>query len=144
MHAHNTVLAKAPERVTAVNEIAVVYNHNLADLFNEITPQERIFIYYMFRASLAGNIIARDQSHRDALAIIAVLEYVLEKKEDLLQKEVLRDAKSFLKDVEVYLTYLWTNHSQYFVRESADEKRTPERLNLLHLTPKNLTNALTV
>ena len=143
MHSTWIPLEKAPQQVKTVKEIALVYNQNLPALFNALTPQERVFIYYIFRASLPGNLIAQDQSHRDAPKILELLEYIVERKEDLLQKRNLAfDAKQFLDEVITYLTYIWTNHSQYFSREHADEKRTPERLNLKVLNRKNLLSVL--
>ena len=85
------ILSHPPHSVSRIKEIAVVYNHNLVDCFNKLSPAERIFIYYMFRASLAGNVIAADQCHRDVPAIISLLEYVLDKKDDLLKKDLLFD-----------------------------------------------------
>lgn len=133
-----------PDSVSRIKEVVVVYNEGFVNYFNDLTPQERIFIYYMFRASLAGNIIARDQYHRHAPTIIAILEYVFNQQDILLQKKLSFDTPLFLADVETYLTYLWTNHSQYFARETSEEKRSPERLNLSLLTKENLLCALEV
>ena len=135
-------LAKAPDRVETVNEIVTVYNHNLVEHFNKLTPQERTFIYYLMRASLPGNFIATDQSHRDAPKIKELLEFVFDHKDDLSKKELSFDAAQLLKEIEQYLIYLWTNHSQYFMREHADEKRTPDRLKLNTLNKENLSTAL--
>ena len=128
--------------IDTVKEIAVIYNQNLAEFFNKLTPQERVFIYYLFRASLPGNIIACDQSHRDAPKIKELLEYVIEHQEKLKDSDFTFDIDKFLNDVQIYLTYLWTNHSQYFMREHADEKRTPQRLGLEVLTQEHLISAL--
>ncbi len=135
-------LSKAPDDIVKAHEIVLVYNHNLVSHFNALTPQERVFIYYLFRASLAGNVIAADQSHRDAPKIVTLLEYLLNHKEEFLRAQTSFDAVCFMKEVETYLIYLWVNHSQYFCRESADEKRTPERLHLETLTRENLQIAL--
>lgn len=136
-------LSMAPKEVNLVREIALQYNSNLVDHFNALTPQERIFIYYLYRASLAGNLIAADQSHRDTLIIRNLLEHILEHKDQLLKREVPFDMVQFVKEVEIYLTYFWTNHSAYFMREHADEKRTPKRIGLDVLTQENLMSALT-
>ncbi|TET34595.1 hypothetical protein E3J61_02680, partial [Candidatus Dependentiae bacterium] len=42
-------LRAASDSVDTIKEIAVVYDQNLAQQFNKLTPQERVFIYYMFR-----------------------------------------------------------------------------------------------
>ena len=136
-------LRAAPDSVDTVKEIAIVYDQNLAERFNVLTPQERVFIYYMFRASLPGNIIAADQSHRDALAMKNLFEYLLENKDDSRLKDINSfDAQRFLDEAQTYLTYLWTNHSPYFVREHAKEKRTPDRIGLTLLTRDNLITVL--
>jgi len=144
VYAVEEVLSHPLHTVSRVKEIAVVYNHNLVDHFNTLSAEERVFIYYLFRASLAGNVIAADQCHRDAPQIMALLEYVLRKKDELVKKDTPFDTDQFLADVETYLVYMWTNHSQYFVREHADEKRTPGRLKLKILTQENLSHALSV
>ena len=142
MQSSSHSLKKAPERCDITNEIVSVYSHNLVEHFNKLTPQERIFIYFIMRASLPGNQIAVDQSHRHAPKIKAMLEYILDRKEDVLKLKMPFDVQQFLKDIETYLIYIWTNHGQYFVREAADEKRTPERLGLQVLTKNNLNTVL--
>ncbi len=137
-------LEKAPEAVVTFKEIATVYNHNLPDYFNALTPQERVMIYYLFRASLPGNRIATDQSHRDAVKIQELFEHLIRHR-DLLNKEnVPFNCEQFIQEATIYLTYLWVNHSPYFMREQADEKRTPARLELTTLTKSNIARALTV
>ena len=135
-------LQDAPLHVDTIKEIAVVYNHNLPACFNKLTPQERVFVYYLFRASLPGNTIAADQHHRDALKIRELLEYVIEHKDVLKDASFSFDIKRFVDEVQIYLVYLWTNHSQYFVREKANEKRTPERLDLKVFNCENLGSVL--
>ena len=141
-------LATAPERVANFNEIAVQYNDKLADLFNKLSPEERILTYYLFRASLPGNRITADQNHRHGNEIISMFKMLSDKKDALLgsktfeaQAGVAPDA--FVHDAQTFLVYLWTNHGQYFQREQADEKRTPARIGLKALTPQSLTAALT-
>jgi dipeptidyl-peptidase III len=142
MQSSQQSLSVAPSTVTQAHEMVLVFNQELVEHFNALTPQERIFIYYLHRASLPGNIIAADQSHRDTPKILALLEFVFEHKDTLLKQENSFDVQQFLKDVETFLIYLWSNHSPYFCREHSDEKRTPERLHLTELTQENLISAL--
>lgn len=136
-------LEAAPRSVTAVKEIVIVYDQHLAPLFNSLTPQERIFIYYMTRASLPGNIIAADQSHRDAVVIQRLFEYLLVHQDDSCLRQIdAFDVQQFLNEVRTYLIYLWTNHSQYFSKENAQEKRTPARIGLPLITKENLITTL--
>jgi len=132
------ILGNPPTTVSTVKEIALIYPQRLAKLYQSLTPQERIFAYYMFRASLPGNRIAMDQTHRDAIQITEMLEFILEQ-----QDELPAGNEAFLEDVTNYLVYLWTNHGHYFMREHANQKRTPERLGFTALTQKSLLAALT-
>lgn len=132
-----TVLNQPPETINVVNEIALIYPQRLAKLYQNLTPQERIFSYYIYRASLPGNRIATDQNHRDAVAIQEMLEYVLEHKDNMPKGN-----EKFLEDVTHYLIYLWTNHGHYFMREHANQKRTPARLGFIALTQQSLICAL--
>lgn len=131
------ILNQPPTTVSVVKEIALIYPQRLAKLYQSLTPQERVFNYYMFRASLPGNRIATDQNHRNAIALQEMLEFVLEHK-DALPK----GSEQFLEEVTNYLIYLWTNHGQYFMREHANQKRTPERLGFAALNQKSLAATL--
>ncbi len=143
-------LLPAPAHIETFKEIAVLYNQDLPALYNALTPQERIFIYYIFRASLPGNTIAADQIHRDALAIKEIFEAIVDQAPALKKlhdegNTLVKPIKlgRFLQEARTYLVYLWSNHSHYFARESANEKRTPARLGLSTLTKENLINICT-
>ena len=60
----SSIIDTPPESVSTVHEIALVYPQRLASLYQNLTPQERVFSYYLFRASLPGYRIAADQNHR--------------------------------------------------------------------------------
>jgi len=137
------VLSSSPTSIECFKEIATQYGKNIPTAFNALTPQERVFIYYLFRASLPANRIFADQMHRDALEINDLFEFILHNEQKLFTSTTLRfDVEAFVRDVKVYLVYLWTNHCQYFLREQMNEKRTPGKLGLIFLTPKNLIEAL--
>lgn len=131
------IIHQPPETVDVVNEIALIYPQRLAKLYQTLTPQERVFSYYFFRASLPGNQIAMDQTHRNVVEITHMLEFILEHKEQL---SCTYDV--FLKDVTHYLVYLWTNHGHYFMREHENQKRTPGRLQFNALTQNRLSEVL--
>lgn len=135
--APQSIIEPAPTTVNTVHEIALIYPQRLAKLYQELTPQERVFIYYMFRASLPGNRIASDQNHRYAVRMQEMLEFILEHKSELP-----KGYEQFLADATNYLVYLWANHGQYFMRENSNQKRTPARLGLTALTQENLLSAL--
>ena len=137
-------LSEAPTTIKEYNEIAVVYPQNLSALFNSLASQERVFLYYLFRASLPGNRILANQLHRDALQICSIFETILENKDLLCAKSFDFDINKLINEVTTYLVYHWTNHSQYFLREHTDHKRTPERLGLKTITKNNILKILTL
>jgi dipeptidyl-peptidase III len=139
-------LESAPGKIKYYNEIAVKYDDAIVALYNELKPEERIFSYYLLRASLPGNRILSDQCHRYSIAIIEMLENILKRK-DILRSVVRSNTPTlnidgFLQDVETYLVYLWTNHGPYFSKEHFNEKRTPTILGLKYFTEENLIEVL--
>lgn len=145
------MLLDAPKRSTNVHEISVEYPEETPHYFNQLSLEEQIFMYYLWRACLPGNRIATDQLHYDGLEIMKLFEDVLKQKETILSGPLPRrslgegglpDAKKFIEDVESFLIYLWTNHGQYFLRENGDEKRTPQTIGLTELTSVNLRTVL--
>lgn len=128
-----TRLSPAPATIERYHEIATRYNDTLPDLYNSLSNQERVFMYYLFRAGLPGNRIAADQLHRHANDIIELCEHLYLHKDD---KRIAQsgDFTLFFEQLKTYLVYVWANHGQYFVKEHANEKRTPARLGLTELT----------
>lgn len=110
------------------------YEQKTTELIMSLTPAERIFTYYMFRANLPFNRMCRDQNHRYTNEILELCEYLYDHKDQL-------DA-NFGQDLETFLVYLWADHGIYFMREHANNKRTPARIGLTHLTAETLTAAL--
>lgn len=137
-------LPQPPEDLTCYHEIAVQYKTDVHDLFNNLKPEERVFLYYLYRASLPGHYLYADQVHRHAIEIMELFESILENRAMLHdnQLQLSFDVEGFLQDVTTYLIYLWTNHGQYFLKEQMDQKRTPERLKCSHLTCDNLKETL--
>src|SRR5437016_1267074 len=111
-------------------------NNNNDELFATLTPQERIFVYFMNRSILPFNRIHRDQNHRHNNEIISVFEFLYENKEHI--------SKDLLIDVELYLVYLWSNHGIYFLRDKGDNKFTPGKLKMKTMTAENLSIILDV
>ena len=136
-------LKKAPKTIEIYNEIATIYDSNLSPLYNKLAKEERVLLYYLFRASLPGNRIIKDQLHRDSIEITEMFENIL-KNQNKLKFNRKFSEKKFIEDVKIYLTYLWSNHSQYFAREFINHKRTPRSLKLKVLTKRNLIWALEI
>ncbi|MDO8527272.1 MAG: hypothetical protein Q7T03_06270 [Deltaproteobacteria bacterium] len=86
------------------NEFAIARCY--LDHFVTLTPKERILLYYLTRASIAGRDIYYDQRHRDALQIRDLAE-------SLLSEEAPPNLK---KKFLTYAKYIWINNSQYHVR----------------------------
>ncbi len=138
-------LEEAPKTLESYKEVATQYISGLSDLYNDLTPAERIFVYYMYRASLPGNKIAADQRHRDAVAITDAFEHIIAHAQTIRDNHaniLACDIDQFLSETKTYLVYLWTNHGQYFLKEHANEKRTPAKLELTTLTRDNLVHIL--
>lgn len=138
----NNLLTAPPKGIKTYGEIATLYNEQLTDLWNNLTPQERIFAYYMVRASLPGNRIYADQVHRDSLALLELLETLITHKASISVGDK-TTTKKFIEQAEIFLLYVQAHHGPYFLKEFEDHKRTPQRLGLDHLTYDSLITALT-
>lgn len=140
-------LASAPQKQVRSNEIIITYDPTITDAWNKLEPEERIFMYYLFRASLPGNRIFSQQLHKDALPITNLFENTLNHKREIYSyKSALAplNLDIFFEQVTTYLTHLWTHHCQYFIREHANEKRTPQKLGLSLLTYETLNKIFTL
>lgn len=128
-------LPEAPSAIEQYHEIATRYNPELPSLLNALTPEERVFIYYLFRACLPGNTIAADQLHRYAPFMIQFCEDLVRNRERIEHTwSISQPVDVFFNQLLIYATYLWSGHSHYFLKEHVNEKRTPERLGLDLLT----------
>ncbi len=137
-------LAEPPRDLTRYYEIAAQHKPDIHTIFNDLKPEERIFLYYLYRASLPGHYLYADQVHRHSIEIMGLFESIYAQKDHLraVQGALDFDVDVFIEDVSTFLVYLWTNHGQYFLKEQLDQKRTPERLALQYLTPQNLHKVL--
>lgn len=132
-------LGLAANTIESFHEIATQYNDQLPDLWNSLTPEERILAYYLYRASMCGNRILADQTHRDAVEITNLFEEIIHNKDIIhAQCGAHLDVEQFLSHVETLLVYLFANHGQYLLREVQNHKRTPDKLGLATITPENL------
>jgi len=145
-------LTVSPSTLTRYKEIGVQYDESLAPSFNSLSPAERVFVYFLFRASVVGNRIAADQQHRFSLELLDFFQTIRKRSTELVGLVATKASSVmagtdmfnmdlFVKDVETYCVYLWTNHGMYFQREHSNEKRTPVSLHLNSLTRTNLLTA---
>ena len=111
-----------------------VYQEKTHDLFNSLTLQERLFVYFIYRASIPFNQIARKQLHRYNVEIIELFEKLYQNKECI--------EENLFSDIKTYLVYLWTNHGIYFLRSHSDNKFTPSKMGLKNLNENNLRELL--
>lgn len=147
MFHRTTKLTDAPPAITRFGEIAVLYDQRVAEYFNELHPEERVFVYYLWRAGLPGYRITADQLHRCAQPLQELFELIVDNEKILLAHKGLNAQfalRDFLEQARTYLVYLWTNHSQYFLLEHEHEKRTPHKLGLELLTKENIAKVLEV
>lgn len=85
----NDPLPEAPKKLERYNEIAVVYQQELHARFNSLSAQERVFIYYLWRAGLPGYRITVNQMHRCAQPLQELFELFLTHEADLLASAML-------------------------------------------------------
>ncbi len=150
-HERTKMLVDAPKTIDKVYEISVEYPESTPQYFNQLLLEEQVFLYYFWRACLPGNRIATDQHHRHGLEVMQLFEHILHHKDRILSIDTNDatsplyglDTKKIINDIQAFLTYLWTNHGQYFLRENGDAKRTPSTIGLTALTPVHLRTLLT-
>ena len=119
--------------MSTFNELYII-REPLDNLFNSLTTQEKQFAYLMFRSSLPMNHIYRDQNHEYSNEIINLFETIYANKDKVNEIN-----SELFEDIKLYLVYLWTNHGPYFMKEHSNNKRTPKKLGMIHLTQNNLT-----
>ncbi len=95
--------------------------------FADLSPNQRLFAYYLYRAAVAGNAIAYKQCHRDAHQIKQLLEVAYLNSDGL--------NPDLLSAVHDYLKFVWIHHGQY--NHYTHTKYVPERL-----TPVGLEEAI--
>lgn len=148
MYSKETMIKKLEDTSPQINqyqEIATQSNVQLPALWNNLNPKERIFAYYLYRASIPGNRIIADQTHRHAIEIIELFEKIILNKQTIKKHcRSMFDIDAFLSEAETFLVYLYAHHGQYFLKEFENHKRTPENLKLNNLTPDNIVTALEV
>ena len=92
--------------IETVEGIALVQLY--ADGFEELSLQEKLMAYYLYKAAVAGRDITYDQNHRHAIAIREMLDQVLSHPLGLdpeLERKIQKYAKLF-----------WLNNGPYFER----------------------------
>lgn len=144
------MLSTAPGHIETFNEIAAIFNDNLSEHYNNLSAQERIVAYYLYRASLPGNRIATDQLSEFGISLRNTFLTLFNNEDQLLALGKKGDAcrgiscsmGKFVQEVKTYLVYLWSNQGFYFLREHSHEKRTPHKLGLKTLTKDNIVWAL--
>lgn len=142
------MLSSAPQQTAQFKEIFVSYNQDIEQHFNKLSEAEKTFIALMYQASIPGNRILMDQVHRHGPEVFDLFKTLYDQQGKLTQLEksgsVIFEQSSceeFIDQVKTYLVYLFVNNGQYFKRESENEKRTPNKLELAALTKENLCRA---
>lgn len=101
--------AKADARQWLLEKLGTEFaiSRSYLDDFEKLSVKERVFLYYLFRAGVAGRDIYYDQRHSDALRIRKFIEANLDNP---------KISKNFRKQLLTYAKYLWINNSQYHAR----------------------------
>ena len=101
--------AKAEAReyfIEEVNGIALVQLY--ADGFEELSLQEKLLAFYLYKASVAGRDIAFDQKHRQALVVRQLLGQLL--------SHPLGIAEEVEAAIRTYAKFFWLNNGPYSER----------------------------
>ena len=98
-----------------------------ADGFEALAARQKIFLYFMARAAIAGDELLYIQNHRTALSIKRLLETLWRGRERLPRR-----TSAAIHD---YLKYLWVNHGNY-------DHRSGVKFSPRFLTPKMLRAAM--
>jgi dipeptidyl-peptidase III len=101
-------------KLERINHVNVVQTY--AEGFDQLTTKEKLFVYYLYLASLAGRDIAIDQHHRDALEVRELFESVYRYPQGI--------DPILLRHVTTYLKLFWVNNGFYDYLTSA--KFVPE------------------
>jgi hypothetical protein len=110
----------------------LIIRPDIENIFNDLSLDEKILVYYLYHAFQPTNRIYSGQIHRYAPEIIDLFKFVYHKI-DRVHDNVL------FKEIEQYYVFLLTNHSQYSIRE-AMTKKTPSMMGLTELTSSSLKN----
>ena len=94
--------------------------------FEKLTLRQKVLVYYLYRAAIAGHTIADQQNHRHALEIRNLLEGIYQSSEGMNP-----ELKTAVLD---YLKYIWINHGPY--DHDSHTKTLPN-----YLTPEDLKQA---
>ncbi len=103
-----------PYLLETVDEFAV--SRLYADGFEELTPQDRVLAFYLYRAALAGRDIFYDQMGRDVLEIRDLLEEILTHPRQI--------EPSFRDRLLHYLKLFWINNGNH--NDRTRQKFVPE------------------
>jgi dipeptidyl-peptidase-3 len=103
-----------------VDDAAVVQVY--ADGFEELPLQQKVLIWHLYQAALAGRDIYIDQKHRDALEMRAAVEAILRHSKGV--------DPATLKEVQRYTKLFWINNGPYnnLTARKFVLKSTPEAL----------------
>ena len=92
-----------PYRLEQVDDAAVVQLY--ADGFSELATNDRILLWHLYQAALAGRDIYYDQRHRQNLAMRDILEEILTHAEGI--------ADGSLRELTRYIKLFWINSGPY-------------------------------
>lgn len=101
---------------------------DIQSLFDDLELDYKILLYYLRKAAVPINEVYSHQIHRYAPEILKCFEFLDKHVNPVLDADL-------KKEIKIFLVYLQTNHSQYFIRE-AMTKKTPSLLGMTELTPE--------
>ena len=102
----------------------------------DLTPDERVFIYHMRNAAVAGIPIAVNQYSRNGKHMLKLVHQRISMEEEKSKQEDLND--KLLEQLRSYFVFLVANYGPYFQSEYKNNKYTPERLGFDLITKDEL------
>jgi len=99
---------------------------------NTLTPAERVAVYYLYRAAIAG--------YRIALFQMCPFPRVVEVLSRVVRENVPKEEGDLFDQLRSWWVYLFANYGVHCPRESINNKKVPSDMGLHHITKEALQN----
>ena len=115
------------------NVMKTFFDQKGFDELSKLEPCERLFAYYMSEAAINCYPVAYHQLC--PASNIPIIERIVDY---LIENRNLKENDDFYNQLREYFFYLYSNYGVHSVRETVNNKKTPEDLGLTLLTEKTL------
>lgn len=121
-------LSKPQNIFIRYGNVIFLKHSELHRFYNDLSAEEKIFLYYMFRAALPMNRVFEDQRQRHILPIIDFFSTLWKRRKELKLRQDLS------QDISDYLVLLWVHHGNYLSLGTKRLKFTPQTFGLNTIT----------